>query len=577
MPTSLSRFLTAVLIIAAAIYWVVRVWKPLHQWLEFDDAFMFYRYAVHLRQGLGVAWNLDGIATYGETSPLWGLVVLLLSFLPTGMSKVLILGSWVCSLGAILALAWATARNAQAAYMTSTWRVLPLVAVPLMATQTFSSNSTTGMETMLATLLAAVFVGLVLAWSRGLARPEFAGAIGILLFLTRPEAALVVVVMPILVFLLLMPRESRKGLATLLTVFFAGFLLDLLLCKLYFHTALPLSFYMKSGHAYEGYHKSWFPLNSTLGFLASCNVFILLVAFLGRKTDWRLLIACTLPALLTFAYLGTVTQIMGYNSRYYVPYFAFFVVPALLVFDRWLITPPAVRREPWSTSRILACGAAVVSVLIFFLVSINHSKSLTRAADIRLEGRHFAYDPVRFEVAADRPLPSVEWSQAVKELSELLVHRLPAGASVAASEVGYIGGLAPDVNIIDLEGLNDPEIALHGFNMDALLARKPDLIWMPHNDYTYQRGLMLANPQLLRDYDLYVGAANYGLALRKQSPVRAALNEGMQALWTNLYPDYRMSDYLVKSTHWTGRKYRVTDETQAEQQEKDQIEHATQE
>ena len=48
----------------------------------FDDSWMFYRYALHVREGLGVAWNPDGIPTYGLTSLLWLFVVLPFTFLP---------------------------------------------------------------------------------------------------------------------------------------------------------------------------------------------------------------------------------------------------------------------------------------------------------------------------------------------------------------------------------------------------------------------------------------------------------------------------------------------------------------
>jgi hypothetical protein len=137
---------------------------------------------------------------------------------------------------------------------------------------------------------------------------------------------------------------------------------------------------------------------------------------------------------------------------------------------------------------------------------------------------------------------------------------LPRGTTIASSEVGYLGVAAPQVNVIDLEGLNDTQIALHGFQVDTLLARKPDIIWMPHTDYTYQRGLLMSDPGLLQQYDLYAGAADYGLAFRKDSAVRPQLDAQFQALWKSCYPGYLMEDYRVSAASWSKRKYLAANE-----------------
>jgi hypothetical protein len=170
---------------------------------------------------------------------------------------------------------------------------------------------------------------------------------------------------------------------------------------------------------------------------------------------------------------------------------------------------------------------------------------------------HFEYDPVHFDIAAKTPLPVLKWAQGMTAVTDHLVAPLPWGATVAATEVGYLGVKAPQVNIIDLAGLNDTQIALHGFNMQALLARKPDIIWMPNLEYTYQSGLMLSDPALLQQYDLYAGAANYGVAIRKDSPYRAQIDAQMPAFWSTLYPQTNSSDYLVRSASWSGQKHIV--------------------
>jgi hypothetical protein len=80
---------------------------------------------------------------------------------------------------------------------------------------------------------------------------------------------------------------------------------------------------------------------------------------------------------------------------------------------------------------------------------------------------------------------------------------------------------------------------------------------MPNTSYTYQRGEMFADPEFLAEYDVYAGAANYGIALRKDSPVRPQIDHQMQVYWSAVYPGCRMSDYLVCSASWSGRKFKV--------------------
>lgn len=554
--TRKSRLITALLLSVALAVWIVWLRTQVNKPLQFDDSFMFYRYAINFRHGLGISWNLDGVHTYGMTSPLWGVLVLLLSYLPISISKALILGSWMCSAGAIIAIAWAVARNAQSEYMSSLWRVLPMVALPLVFTRVFLLNTTTGMETMLAALLVAVFIGLALASWRGGIYPEVAGIAGLLLFLTRPEAAIAIVLLPLLVWFLF-PGGMKRDVVRLLGVFLPGVLLDLLICKLYYHTSLPLSFYMKSRHAYIGYAHRWYPVDSLMNMISACGLYLITIAYLSRKADWRLVVSCLVPALATFGYLCTVTQIMGFNSRYYVPYFAFFVIPALLLIDKHIKRAGELTHEQQSGREVLANFAAV-GVAFFFIQGL-YPKALLVKIDRHLEGRMFAYDSVHLDMDAATPLPLVGWARTIPDITDLLVKPLPRGATIAASEVGYLGANALQANVIDLSGLNDSEIASHGFNINTLMARKPDIIWMPHTDYTYQRGLILSDPTLLKEYDVYAGAADYSIAICKTSPFHREIDHQMHVLWNQLYPGFLMKDYLVKSATWTRQKYRLAD------------------
>jgi hypothetical protein len=515
---------------------------------------MFYRYAVNIRHGFGISWNPNGVHTYGQTSALWCLAVLGLSFLPCSMSTGLLLGSWICAMGGLTAMAWAVARNASSMWLSSVLHALPWVIGPIAAFHIYASNSTTGMETMLAALLAAVFVGLALLWQQGSVHASWVGIVALLLFLTRPESLIASCLM-VLVLQVLVGGATRRSLVVILWIIGLGVAADLSFCKLYFGTVFPLSFYVKSVHGYEGYQRNWLPMTGCWHMLGACSVYFAAIMLVSGCKDWRLVISCLLPAFAVFVYLTRVVQIMGINSRYYVPYFAFFVVPGLLAADRWLSSG-----KNWLS--VLSFPRVIATAALIAMLNGPLASRIALAADRRLTQRPYIYDDVVLQTSAKEHLPLVgEWFRS-QQVADTLVSRLPPGASIAATEVGYLGARAPQITVIDLAGLNEREIALHGFKVDDLLARKPDLIWMPHTDYKYQRGLLLSDPRLLQEYDVYAEAATFGIAIRKDSPYRSSVMQQMRVLWDRLYPGYDMRDYFVRSASWSAHKHLATFEEQ---------------
>ena len=93
---AIRRVCQAAVALSLAI-WLILLWRSLHREIWIDDSYMFYRYAMNVRHGLGLSWNLDGVHTYGETALLWGFVVLLLSYLPLTASQALCLGWYLTS------------------------------------------------------------------------------------------------------------------------------------------------------------------------------------------------------------------------------------------------------------------------------------------------------------------------------------------------------------------------------------------------------------------------------------------------------------------------------------------------
>ncbi|MGC9199015.1 MAG: hypothetical protein ACP5E5_08770 [Acidobacteriaceae bacterium] len=572
----------ALLLAQAAATSIERLMVERRDKLGFDDAFMFLRYAHNIRHGLGFSWNLDGVHTYGPTSLLWSFCVLLLSYLPTDARTQLLLGSWVCSLAAVIAMAWAVTANAQSIWLRRMLPTLALIAAPLFASRLFQGDQFNGMETMPATALCALFFGLCLLWRAGRVGPALVGGVGVLLFLARPESGLVTLLLPALISRLPgglraraeirragnldkenfdqknghPPQPGLRSLLVLYGVFCAGVLAQLALCRLYFGTPAPLSVHMKGISAYPGYADVWYPSLMLIAFLGALQLFVAALVMLVRRRDLRLILSGLVPAALVFAYLGTVTQIMGFDSRYYVPYAPLLIIPAVLVLDRWLALPQA-ERDAWPGHTLRNRGAATAALLV--LLFLFHSQAVQRGYRLLEHGHHVEYDPARLRIAATAPLPSYEWQPMMLAITDDLVAPLPSGVTVAATEVGYLGERASQANIIDMAGLNDPQIALHGFQVASFLKRKPDLIWMPNTSYTYQRGALFSDPDFLAQYDVHAGAGNYGIAIRKDSPFRAAIQRQFQIFWAAVYPGFNPSSYLVRSVTWSGRQQRVRD------------------
>ncbi|MDE1163598.1 MAG: hypothetical protein PW792_16865 [Acidobacteriaceae bacterium] len=556
--------LTFVILLCVATVWVQWFLAARRTPLSFDDAYMFERYAHNIRAGLGMSWNLDGHHTYGPTSLLWAFCILVISYLPFGMWTQLVLASWLCAFAAVTAIAWAVARNAQSPlFRGSTFRVLPWVVVPLSltlgGTAILAKHATTGMETMLATALLGGLCGLTLRWCRTEQVPSWTvGLLGFLTYLARPEAALVAMLLPALAFFLLPEKkQSLSRLIVALGTLFALILAELAVCRAYFGTVVPLSVYMKGKHAYLGYRGVWHPEFLLAVFLAAMAVYLGLLVLLSTRADRKLLVVFLLPALAVFAYLGTVTQIMGFEARYYMPYAALLIVPALLLLDARLVA-----REQQGTENLpslLSVRSLTFVVLVVALLGLSTEAAQNKLRHLEHHHRE-EYDDADLAMAAAHPLPYVGWDTAMQQVTDLLVAPLPKGVSVAATEVGYLGAAAPNANVVDIAGLNDTEIALHGFDMQRFMKRKIDLIWMPNSDYTQQRGVMFADPAFLAQYDLYADAANYGLAIRKDSPFHAQIEAALARYWAVTYPGTRPEDFLVTHASWSGQHHMIYNE-----------------
>jgi hypothetical protein len=525
----LPRVLAA-LSLVVLVGWLGRAWlRP----MTFDDAYMFYRYALNIRHGLGIAWNPDGVPTYGMTGLLWAFFVLPWTAVPLSLGHALELASWLTGVAALGTLALAVARHAHEP-LRGYAVAFAAVALPLVLNPVFAFHLTTGMDTMLSLWANAAVALLVMEY---VAAPTFGKSvlIGVAAFaavLARPDSGMCVMGVPALTWLIIPGRRrwwDLAGLCALPTLLIGT---ELLLCAQYFQAPLPLSFYAKSLRGYVGFtsHENAVQYAYMAGTCALPFAAVLAATF--KRDKLPLLVAFLLPAALTMLYLvSSVRQVMGFGGRYYIPLLPFLVVPALVNANVEL--------------RRLAAACAVLVALYGVLRPIELGLEKTYSA--RVVPAAIAV-PV-LPVAARTPLQQYEhWYPTVPVVGDLIA-ALPPGAVVAASEVGYIAAAAPKATIIDLVGLNDTRIGLHGFSMEELLARKPDLIWFPHSDYTGLRATMLSDPKLYTNYVVVADMFNFGIAIRRDSPMHDAVESGVRKAWSKLYPSARLADYTVPNDY----------------------------
>lgn len=507
----------------------------------FDDSLMFYRYAINMRHGLGISWNLDAVPTYGCTSLTWLAIIWLLSFLPIEPTRLLMLASLFTWFAALAILVYWMHRNAASSFLRSPGNTLLVLALGVELNLAAQRNVLNGMDTMLAFLCHLLIAISALHFvKRPTASSAFLSAtIGLFAYETRPESLLCAVLVPSLLWLLTPGKRSLRPLGIFLGAQAGLIAAALLISRWYFGSFVPLAFYLKSRHGYVGYTGYEGPGDAIVYFSSYIALPLAAIFVLMRRSDRPMLLAFLVPAAISAAYLFTVMQIMGYWGRYYFPYAAYVIVPALLLVDRALAENEKIS--------LRTTGFRFALALLPFIAA-------TWATGSDLAGRINNYykghkihpvDPPRVVMGSSQPLP-YSYKDTLVNFTREIASRLPAGSTIAASEVGYLGAFAPKISVIDLAGLNDREIALNGFSMTRLLARRPDVIWFPEVHYTGMIAEMLRDPHFLEQYDYYDQAYGFGLAIRKDSPSHDLALYLVESHWPERYPGYPpMAAYKV--------------------------------
>jgi hypothetical protein len=505
---------------------------------DFDDAFMYLRYAHHLLAGEGVAWNPGEGQVFGVTSllHLFGLTALRWLFPGRSLASVLGAASGGAAIGLCAALIAMLALHARHPRLRGNWIFWAAVVLPLVAyREAFGFHAGTGMDTMLAALANAfvVFTTLRVADSPGRRTVLWAAVAAVLAVLARPDNVLCAVLCPGLA--LALPRPRGKLLALFFAAAASGLGLLVLGEWLCLGSPLPLSFFAKQPFYYGGFagEFTWNPFRFLQVFGHSIWIFVVALCLFADRDGWRRATVLLAPALASIIALFRFNQIMGHLGRFYYPFLPFFVVAGALEFDAWLVRGGTLR-SPGMLRRAILAGSAVV--LGGLALAVGAGLYADRACD-----PHFL-PPGGFPVAAAEPLPEIDSWQAAQAVARI-AFAAPAGATFAMSEHGLPGALAPRIAIIDLLGLHDPYFARHGFSAAELFRRKPDLIWLPHEDHTQMLRDILGSDDFWAHYDFYPDAYFHGIALRRDGPHHARLAMLLSAEWRASYPGVDMGSH----------------------------------
>lgn len=518
-----NTILASGVVFASLVVLLRRIWLMELDSFEFDDAFMFIRYAENILAGNGYAWNADDGWLFGNTSILFTYLVAINKAIFGNVlsnSWVLISTTSVFTFAFLFVLQRGLYRQVESSVLKQ-HAVLALITIPFLTLPLILGfHIGTGMETTTSLFFNTAFIFATLNFYKSedinwksIAAVAF---LGYACFLCRPDNALFVALFPTV---LLLSAKKNKHLLYLVAALGSLILIDVLVKYLLFGSVLPLSFYAKKSGFTEGYTAKYFwnPVKYITQMVAYLMPFILLIFAFARRKYAGLILAFLLPLLLTVLYYFTFDQIMGFNARLYFPFTPYVLVLAILLLDKYL------QSENKLEININNFTTRMVFLLVFlFFMVFSKYRFITK------------YEQYAIAAGNKNAIPLVGYDDrkynreaSIKIISKLL-KEFPDDLVFAATEHGFIAGDNPKKKIVDLSGLHNKTIALEGYNDGILENTQPDFIWLPHQDLTVLHHEITSGDYFQNNYDLIKNVFAFGCAIRKDSPYYEQLKSSIR-------------------------------------------------
>ncbi len=499
-----------------------------------DDAYMFARYAQHVRIYGEPIWNPGGEPTFGFTSIAYvGLVALVQSFGVVDHARSVVVSSLIAGFCAIVLLARVLLMAVDGRW---TKRIIiagtALIIILKTGVVHWPLHLHSGMDTTFAMAGLSLYLLLTYWYAKSRTCTVLACLLGVcggFLYLIRPDLTLFSVAISLALILGAKTTIERKE-AWIVAVIGGCLLLGTLFwCKIFLSSAVPLSFYVKSVGIYgPEFVQRYRPmagveLKTFLGFYWILPVCVLAGTWIGHSArlvrrnasaiDLAVLIATVAYVLY---YLFFVLQVMHYHCRFYYP-----ILPALVVLAVRALSMCS--RADGSIPHFSKRVVGIVIAIVLFVATYEATNRFPAAWKFLHAPENAAIQNTPLTTETDY---FTHWTNYWPALFE--VSRLPDDLVIATTEVGRAGSLNPRKKIIDLSGLNEPFIAKNGFNGDWFFEKAvPDLLYLPHPDYVRMNLEMTSDRRFAQNYDLipaeFTGQATLRVAVRRKSPHHAEL------------------------------------------------------
>jgi len=517
---SLVRGLYRLMLLVAVLGIFAHAARLVNIGVLWDDGYIFQRYAHHLAQGQGLAWQPGGPPVYGLTSLLYVFPALAGRAITDDPSSAAMVPCFVFGALFVVALArllWRHVPGRRPARATGLLLAMTCVAVSSTPAHFASGMDTTfGMTYQALHLMAAARFAAVPSRRRAM----ILGGLGGLALWIRPEVMAFSAFLPAAMVLRPPAKGTRRHAAEALAVTIGVLAACVGLNVAYFGLPLPLPFYAKTFSLYEGGIRRAYQgvslqhLLTFLGFYWPLFVVVLAELF-GRPR--RFLRRADGMVLGTLAALSAV---LLYHGAFAMPVMAMAerflqvaVVPlaylaSRTISDVWPEDEVSLGAEPlrW----LVALAGLVATGLLLWPTAGKELKE----ANWYLSRTRPQWDVVE-HAASDGPR---SYWYKVDEFVPL-----PSDVSIATTEVGMIGILHPNKKVIDLAGLNEPRFAFAPLDPQVLLGEmKPDLLYMPHQDYGPMVEAIENHPIFRAEY-IYLSkrqarTRTFGVAFRRDSP-----------------------------------------------------------
>ncbi len=469
-----------------------------------DDAWFFKRFALNFLAGDGMAWNAEDGPVYGNTSQLYQLVAIALTWMAEDYYifgvRLVLSAALVGAAAVMIRLAGRYGTHGHAAPVLLLCSPVVLFTIP------------SGMETALAIFAIASFL-LLLRSERaltGAGRLMVPGGM-VVVYLLRPDAVVLVGLAwawDRLVIRRVFPWQEAGAFVLLLAVV-------LLAMNAYYGTALPLSFYLKSG-SLSVYSESFIEI-SREGKVRNIALFfttVLPILYVALQRPDRRNIGLLLAggAFVAYHYASTV-EVMGMYARFYAPAIPVLAAAALPAFGAFcsrrrlpvhvvffvaytLFVVFLVRRDAlpddtlWIIERLppelyvgYGLGAWLLLVSAIGWTRIG-SLSIIAASAVSVWVAH-PERSFRAPSDADYMEAQLEHRSGFREIDRL-PRCLGEEISIYHSEIGLPGVKLPQGHITDLAGLMTREFAFGDKSFDEYcLEDEPEAIYLPHRNYDW--------------------------------------------------------------------------------------------